>query len=66
MSKRANMQARRRQIRRALNRAEDTIQRIGIAKVNRISYGCGLSQSDVRGELKSRRLEKNVDYETIY
>lgn len=66
MSKRKNMQARRRQIRRTLNNAEDTIQRVGMSKVNSIGYGCGLSRGDVRGELKGRRLEKNEDYEVIY
>lgn len=68
MSKRKNMQARRRQIRRALNAAGDTIQRIGVRKVNRIGYGCGLTQSDVNFELKERRLydARSKDYEIFY
>lgn len=55
MSKRTNYQARRRQIRRALNRAGDTIQSMGTRKINRIGYGCGLSQRTVRAEIKERK-----------
>lgn len=68
MSKRKNMQARRRQIRRALNRAEDTIQQIGVAKVNRIRYGCGLTQGQVNFEIKERRFydARVNDYEIFY
>jgi len=55
MSKRKNMQSRRRQIRRALNRAGDIIQRIGVGKVNGLHYGCGLAQSDVRFAVKGEK-----------
>lgn len=60
------MTARRRQIRRALNRAGDTIKQIGIGKVNRIGYGCGLSQSDVNFEHKHNRMSKEKYTEIFY
>lgn len=65
MSKRTNMQARRRQIRRALNRAGDSIQSMGTSKINRIGYGCGLSQRTIRVEIKADRTAKEID-EVIY
>lgn len=47
MSKRKNMNARRRQIRRALNRIGDALKAIGVGKVNRLRYGTGLTRRDL-------------------
>lgn len=57
MSKRSNRNIQRRQVRRALNAAGDTIGRVGSHRIMNINYGQGINRGNIRFEQKALRRE---------
>jgi len=66
MSKRKNFQAKRRQIRRALNKVGDALSQMGTRKAARMCYGRAFSNSEASSIARGARQDNNPHFEVFY